>query len=146
MGQSDFYIDYQLEIEDWNDELQSELETKLFDLADEDTDLVGAAVAITQPAHASTPYLYQTRIVVYGRPDDVAATETSDSIQGSVKGALDAIIKQVRKKREKLGEPWKREDLKGSITADADEAEARYQDFDDEINVDVDAGDKEQHG
>lgn len=32
----------------------------------------------------------------------------------SVSGALSAIVRQVREKREKYGEPWKRHDLSGT--------------------------------
>ena len=44
--------------------------------------------------------------MVYGRPDHTAATEKGDNPTIALKGALSALERQVRNRREKLGRPW----------------------------------------
>ena len=44
--------------------------------------------------------------MVYGRPDHTAATEKGDNPTIALKGALSALERQVRSRREKLGRPW----------------------------------------
>jgi ribosome-associated translation inhibitor RaiA len=70
------------------------------------TDIVGAAVNITKPAQAETSFIFEATVVVYGRPDHTAATEKGDNPTIALKGALDALERQVRSRREKLGQPW----------------------------------------
>ena len=116
MGAVDFYIDYELEAEHFSDDMRAEVESRLRKLASEDTDMVGAAVSVTQPGinQKERPIEYQVRVVVYARPEDVVAIKKDDTIQGAMKAALSAIERQIRDKREKLGEPWKRNDLPGN--------------------------------
>jgi hypothetical protein len=45
--------------------------------------------------------------VVYVRPDNVAAVEKGGKAEEALKGALDAVERQVREYRNKLSEPWK---------------------------------------
>lgn len=119
MGKSDFYFDYDINVENWSEKVQNELETRLLDLASENTDLIGAAVAANYPAEATTPFLNEVRIIVYGRPDDTVGIETADTIEGAVKGAVDAVVRQVRKKRTKLRESWKRSAINNTVDVDA---------------------------
>jgi ribosome-associated translation inhibitor RaiA len=114
MGSADFYIDYETEVSGFTDDLKAEAEARLRDLANKHTDIVGAAIAVTTPAMGETPFYYEVRVVVYARPSHIAAVKKEDSIQGALKAALSAIERQVREKREKLGEPWKRNDLPGN--------------------------------
>lgn len=89
------------------DELRAEAQSRLHALAADHTDLTGASVALEQPAHGESPYLYQARVVVYARPEHVAATEKGADLRSTLKSALDAIERQVRERREKLAERWK---------------------------------------
>lgn len=114
MDKPDFTIDYDTDVPQFPVELQDEIERRLIDLADDHSDLTGAAVAVSEPARTQTPYIYQVRIVAYVRPEDIVAVKKSDTLEGAVKGALDAIERQVREKREKLRETWKRPDIPGS--------------------------------
>lgn len=115
MGSADFYVDYDSEVDDFTDELKAEVEERLRDLAGEDTDIVGAAVAVTAPGRGvEDAFLYQARVVVYARPADIAAVKQDESVQVALRDAVDAIERQVREKRAKLGEPWKRHDLPGN--------------------------------
>lgn len=111
MGSADFYIDYESEVPNFGDDLKNEVENRLFDLANKHSDMVGAAVSVTSPGKNELPFLYQVRVVVYTRPEDVVAVKKDETIQGAVKAALSAVERQIREKREKLGEPWKRSDL-----------------------------------
>jgi ribosome-associated translation inhibitor RaiA len=116
MTQSDFYVDFNSEVPNFDEALQQEVDQRLRELAEERNDIVGAAVAVTQPAKANSPFVYQARIVIYKRPEDLAAVKQADSINGAIKDALEAIERQVREQRKKLDEPWKRPDIPGTST------------------------------
>jgi ribosome-associated translation inhibitor RaiA len=111
MSLSDFYIDYESDVPNFGEELKAEVKNRLRDLSNKHTVMVGAAVAVNAPVTSETPFLYQARVVVYARPKDVAAVKKDETIQGALKAALSAVERQIREKREKLGEPWKRNDL-----------------------------------
>jgi ribosome-associated translation inhibitor RaiA len=113
MGSADFYIDYDSEVPDFTNDLKAEVEKRLRDLAGEDTDMVGAAVAVTAPGRGAHPYLYQARVVVYARPEDIAAVKQDKNVQIALRDALAAVERQVHEKRERLGKPWERSDLQG---------------------------------
>jgi hypothetical protein len=107
----DFTFEFHTGIPDLRDafesELRAEAERQLLALAEGHTDLVGASVVLEQPAQAESAYLYQARVVVYGRPDQIAAVEKDETLEGALRGALDAVERQVRERREKLAERWK---------------------------------------
>jgi protease I len=104
-------------------ELFDEADRRLRELARGNRDLTGAAITIRQPAHGETPYLYEARVVVYARPEPVVATELKDHATTALKGALDAVERQVRNQREKLGKLW---ELPGNdpVTQEVIEVEA----------------------
>ncbi|MFZ6031363.1 MAG: HPF/RaiA family ribosome-associated protein [Chloroflexota bacterium] len=102
MGASDFYVDFQIEVADPGGILAAEAERRLRALREGHTDLVGAAVAIVELSNANTPHAYEVRVVVYTRPTYIAATEKGETSRQALKGALDALERQVRQKREKL--------------------------------------------
>lgn len=81
-------------------------ETQLKQLADGHTDLTGAAINVRQPAHGETPPLYAVTVVVYGRPDHIAATQKEADPYQALSGALDAAKRQIRERREKLKKRW----------------------------------------
>lgn len=115
MGSADFNVDYDSEVQDLTDSLKAEVEERLRDLASEDTDIVGAAVAVTASGKGvEEPCFYQARIVVHGRPTDIAAVKQDESVLVALREALEAVERQAREKREKLGAPWKRHDLPGN--------------------------------
>jgi ribosome-associated translation inhibitor RaiA len=90
-------------------------ETELFDQADErlralkgdHKDMIGAAVNIREPAHGETSHLFEATVVVYIRPENIAATEKADNPTAALKGALTAVERQVREGRRKRKEAWK---------------------------------------
>ncbi len=98
------------DVGDLEDKLRGEAETRLMKLARGHTDLTGASIiAESIDRTAQSPYWYRVRIVVYTRPEYLDATKEADTAISAMKGALDAIERQVREKREKLRERWKRE-------------------------------------
>jgi ribosomal subunit interface protein len=114
MAMLDFTIEFDSQVPHFDEKLKQEIEDRLTKLAKGHTDLTGAAVAVTQPARETDPFIYQVRIVTYTRPEDIAAVKKDDTLEGATKKALNAIERQVRKKREKLGKPWKRPDVPGT--------------------------------
>lgn len=110
MDELDFTIEFNsgLENKEFEADLLAEAEGRLRDLAEGHSDIRGAAVTIRKPADTETPPLHEATVVAYVRPDNVVGKEKQESPEGALKGALDAVERQVRKKREKLGEPWKR--------------------------------------
>lgn len=107
----DFTFEFHTEIADLSDaledELRSEAESQLLSLAEGHTDLVGASVVLEEPARAESAFLYQARVVVYGRPDHVAAVEKDENLERALRGALDAVERQVQERRRELAERWK---------------------------------------
>jgi ribosome-associated translation inhibitor RaiA len=89
-------------------ELRAEAEGRLRALTDGHTDITGASVAVEELTRDTTPHLYEVRVVVYMRPQDVFAVEKQETAAGALKGALDAVERQVREHRAKLRETWKR--------------------------------------
>jgi len=54
------------------------------------------------------PHTFQARVVAYMRPSNLAATEKADTPEGALKGALGALERQVRERRDELGKRWQR--------------------------------------
>lgn len=88
-------------------ELRAEAESRLRELAADHTDIIGASVAIEEVTGDTTPHRYQVRVVVYMRPDNVAAVEKGETVEAALNGALAAVERQVREYRNKLRERWK---------------------------------------
>ncbi len=109
--------------------LFTEAEICLKELANDHTDLIGAAINIRQPAHGQTPPLYEVTIVVYGRPDHIAATEKESDLYQAFRGALKAVKRQIREKREKLKKRWEQpgnlpveQEIVAVLAAESDES------------------------
>lgn len=129
MGSLDFYVDFNIEVSNFGDEFRIEAEQQLRRLAAQHSDLVGASVSLENIVKAESPYLYQVRIVIYKRPEDIAVTEKGVEPMVVLKGALDAIEKKVRASREKLAQapPHRSEDVKTvSYELSAEEVYATY--------------------
>jgi ribosome-associated translation inhibitor RaiA len=106
-------LDFTLE---FNSPLQPEIEAELFAKADTQLrqlsqghqDIIGAAISIREPAKGESSYLYEATVVVYGRPEHVAATKKSKEIGVALKGALDGVERQIRERRNKLKKHWEK--------------------------------------
>lgn len=84
----------------------AEADSRLRELAGDHNDLTGAAINVRQPAQKQTSFIYEVTVVVYARPKHIAATEKEADPITALKNALNAVERQVRKKREKLGDLW----------------------------------------
>ena len=109
----DFTIEFQTGTPDLTEDLRTEAEDRLRDLASDHNDLTGAAVAVTEPSQGDS-YIYEARVVVYKRPKNLAVVEKDTTVEGALKNALSAMERQVRDEREKRGKPWKRTDIPGT--------------------------------
>ena len=106
-------LDFTLELnsEDLNKtaeyDLYTQAEERLLELAGDHKDMTGAAINVRRPASGESAFLHEVTVVIYSRPEHIAATEKDSSPAMALKGALDAAERQVRKRREKLKERWK---------------------------------------
>jgi len=75
---------------------------QIMDTAEGHSDITGAAISLEELSSDETPHEYQTRVVLYVRPNNLVATEVTPTALDSLQNALDAAIRQVRKKREQL--------------------------------------------
>ena len=101
-------IEFHSQVANAEEELKPEAEKRLRELARGHKDMVGASMALEQPAaNRETPYIYRARVVVYIRPENISGEEKADTPQAALKGALDAVTRQVRARREKLRTRWK---------------------------------------
>jgi len=107
-------LDFTLELN--SESLSKELEYDLFteaedylkELAADHNDMTGAAINLRQPAHGETSYLHEATVVVYSRPEHLAATEKGSDPGVALRGALDAVARQVQARRAKLKRRWER--------------------------------------
>ena len=104
MNELDFTIEFNSDDlhETMDEALFREADSCLRNLAEGHTDLTGAAVNVRHPASA----LYEATVVVYGHPNQLSATEKDYKPSTALKGALQAIERQVRQRREKLKKTW----------------------------------------
>ena len=72
------------------------------------TDLTGGAIAVGPTQSAATPHEFRARIVLYHRPENIAAIAKASHPADAVTAALDATERQLREAREVLREKWKR--------------------------------------
>jgi ribosome-associated translation inhibitor RaiA len=139
--QLDFTIEFNSDLEDKNLErrLFDEADARLRDLAKGHTDVIGAAVTIRQLAAAETAAMHEATVVAYSRPKRIVGKEKQESAVGALKGALEAVERQVREKRETLRERWE-QPQKDPVTQEvidvvaAEESEEIVEDTVDEQN------------
>jgi ribosome-associated translation inhibitor RaiA len=108
MDELDFTIEFNSDLQDDAAEasLMSIADSQLRELASGHDDITGAAVNIRKPAKRETAPIHKATVVVYARPENIAATEKDNTPTGALQGALDAVERQVRKKRERLRQTW----------------------------------------
>jgi len=106
MEELDFHVEFQSDVEHLDDALIWEAQRRLRELAQGQTDMIGAAVAVRALAGQETAHVFQARVVAYIRPDNVVAVEKGNAPETALKGALDAVERQVREMRDKLRKTW----------------------------------------
>jgi ribosome-associated translation inhibitor RaiA len=102
----EFSFEFHSEIPDPDEALRTEAKRRLLALTEGHDDLIGASLTMEELTGETTPHRYQATVVVFKRPDNVAATEKSETPDGALKGALSAVERQVRELRNRLRETW----------------------------------------
>ena len=106
MSRLDFHIEFHGERTNLSNTLKEEAETRLRALAADRTDLIGASIGVEELAQEETPHIYQARVVAYIRPENIVAVEKAGAPDAALKGALEAVERQVRQRREKFQTQW----------------------------------------
>lgn len=136
MGSLDFYVDFNVEPQNIGEEFNRDAEYRLRDLAAGHSDLVGASVSLENIVKTESPYLYQVRIVLYKRPEDIAIVEKGVEPRIALKGALDSLEKKVRASRERLSQREERRAGMNEAVFQALTAEEVYATFVQDQDVD----------
>ena len=109
--QLDFTMEFTNKVSNMAEELQLKLYDEAYDrlsrLRGDHNDLTGAAVRLEELVPGRDPRLFEARVVVYIRPENIAATEKDDVPLAALKSALTAVERQVREKRKRLREHYK---------------------------------------
>jgi ribosome-associated translation inhibitor RaiA len=88
---------------EFEERLFAEAETRLRELAKGHTDLTGAYVHFQQPIHGKgTTYLYEARVTVFIRPDDISVTKEHSDPMVALKSTLDVVERLIREERRRL--------------------------------------------
>lgn len=96
----DFPIEFKSDVADMDMDYYDMIEDRLSLLARGHKDITGAAATLEQPAQGrETSYIFEASIVVYTRPNNVAASEKHEDPTVAMKGALDAVERQLREQR-----------------------------------------------
>ncbi len=104
MGNSDFYIDYNIEVPDVGEGFKRETEQRLRALVSTRPDITGAAVALEKASDTQTYDVHRVRIVVYKRGKDLAVSKQDPDPMVALREALDVLETQVRETRDKLAQ------------------------------------------
>jgi ribosome-associated translation inhibitor RaiA len=128
MDELDFTLELNTDLTDksFEDSLFAEADSRLRALRGEHNDITGAAVTVHEEAARDTP-LYEATVVAYVRPENIVGREQDRSPADALNGALEAVERQIREKREKLGRPWEQPDSSASDRAIIDLAAAEME-------------------
>jgi len=104
MNEMNFPVEFNNEIDDVKkseNEFYTLAVNRLSKLAEGHNDISGAVVNLKQPSQGrETSSIYEVTIVAYMGSDHIAATEKGKQISATLDGALDAVERQVRERRE----------------------------------------------
>lgn len=103
-----FPIEYHSDTPELNDTLKAKVEKRLGKLTHRNRDTTGASIAVHTSSGDTMPREYRVRVVLYQRPENVAVVEKGDNVSATLLKALDVAERQVRERREKLRQKWKR--------------------------------------
>jgi ribosome-associated translation inhibitor RaiA len=106
MGELDFHLEFRSEVEPLEDALLAEADRRLRALTKGHDDMVGASVAVEELTGAETPHRYEARVVAFIKPENIVGVEKEDNVATAVKGALNAVERQVRAHRDKVRKQW----------------------------------------
>jgi len=103
-----FEIEFHLDGLHLTDDLKAKVSKRIEKLTKGHKDITGASVGIKKLTGSTTVHMFKARVVVYHRPENIAANEKGESVADALNGALDAVDRQVRQQRDLLRERWKR--------------------------------------
>lgn len=110
MSKTNFHFEFSGETSYAPPQLIDQVEARLRELAQDRTDFIGAAATVEELTQENTPRFYRARIVAYIRPTDIAAIEKQDTPERALRGALDALERQILERRERLSKPWQQKE------------------------------------
>jgi len=97
-----FIIEYHTDTPELTENLKGKLQQRLEKLARRHHDITGASLAVNTISGANRHPEYKVRLVLYHKPDNIAAIEKADTVANALLAALDAVERQVREGRERL--------------------------------------------
>lgn len=110
MSKTDFHFEFSGENAYVPPQLLEQVEARLRELAEDHTDFIGAAATVEELTREDTPHFYRARIVAYIRPADIAAIENQDTPERALRGALEALERQILERRARLSQPWQQKE------------------------------------
>ena len=94
-------VEYHTDTPELTDALKAKAEARLQKLVKRHRDVTGASLAVkTLNGKTAAHHQYRVRLVVYQRPENVAATREDASVSHALHAVLDAVERQVRQRRE----------------------------------------------
>jgi hypothetical protein len=99
---SNFYVDFDIKVPNTDEAFALEAERELQALTAQHSDLIGAAVSLERIVESESHNVYQVRIVVYIRPQNMAVVKKNTSPMEALREALKGIEEKVRSSREKM--------------------------------------------
>jgi len=97
-----FDIEYTSDTPELTNTLKGKVEKRIQKLTHRHKDVTGASLAVETLSGANQHPDYRVRLVLYHRPDNVAAVRKDDSVANALHDVLDAVERQVREQRERL--------------------------------------------
>ena len=107
MGAAEFDFHFQSIVPDRGGQMKAQAEKRMRELANKNSDMIGASVIVEELANHTSAFAYRARVVAFVRPENIAGEGKADSPQLALKDALDNVVRQVREQREKLRKRWK---------------------------------------
>ena len=104
MEATDFTVEYHTETYEFTNGLREKVEQRLEKLARRHHDMTGASLAVHMVSGANRRHVYKVRLVLYYKPDNIAAVRKADTVANAVLETLDAVERQVREHRERRRE------------------------------------------
>lgn len=115
MSELDFHIDLNIEVMNLHQSDLDDAARQLRALADEHNDLVGVSISVEPLAGREHHYLYQTRIVAYLRPENIAVIEKSETAEDSLRDAVQQMEECIRSERTMRKEVWQQPDQRSHL-------------------------------
>ena len=97
-------VEYHDETVELTDALKAKVEQRLEKLARRHRDITGASMAVHTVSGSHRHQEYKVRLVLYHKPDNIAAIREADSVANALLETLDAVERQVREHRERQRE------------------------------------------